>query len=76
MPKLFMDLSAAGYKLYDRGQELPSDSVTISGTPTRSEVRIPLALLGNPEKILVSSQTSIGDVPLDNIPWVFLNLNK
>jgi len=76
MPKLFMDLSAAGYKLYDRGQKLPSDSVTISGTPTRSEVRIPLALLGNPEKILVSSQTSIGDVPLDNIPWVFLNLNK
>lgn len=76
MPKLFMDLSAAGYKLYDRGRELPADSVTVSGTPTRSEVRIPLALLGDPEKIMVSSQTSIGDVPLDNIPWVFLALNQ
>jgi LmbE family N-acetylglucosaminyl deacetylase len=76
MPKLFMDLSAAGYKLYDRGQELPADSVTVSSTPTRSEVRVPLALLGDPERILLSAQTSIGDVPLDNIPWVFLVLNK
>jgi len=76
MPKLFMDLSAAGYKLYDRGRELPPGSVTVIGTPTRSEVRVPLALLGDPEKIMVSSQTSIGDVPLDNIPWVFLALNQ
>jgi hypothetical protein len=75
MPKLFMDLSVAGYKIFDRGQELPADMVSISGTPTRSEVRIPLSLLGDPERVLVTAQTSIGDVPLDNIPWVFLTLN-
>ncbi len=76
MPKIFMDLSADGYKLFDRGQELPADSVTVSGTTTRSEVRVPLALLGDPERVMVSAQTSIGDVPLDNIPWVFLNINN
>jgi LmbE family N-acetylglucosaminyl deacetylase len=76
MPKIYMDLSANGFKIFDRGKELPADAVTVSGTPTRSEVRVPLALLGDPEKILVSSQTNIGDVPLDNIPWVFLNINK
>jgi LmbE family N-acetylglucosaminyl deacetylase len=74
MPKVFMDLSSAGYKLFDRGQELPSDSVTISGTPTRRAVRVPLALLGFPNRILITAQTSLRDVPLDNIPWVFLNL--
>ena len=74
MPKFFMDLSAAGYKVYDSGQELPADTVTVSGTTTHSEVRIPLALLGYPERVLVSAQTTIDDVPLDNIPWVFLNL--
>jgi hypothetical protein len=74
MPKLFMDLSASGYKLYNHGQELPANSVTVSSTSTRSEVRIPLSLLGNPERVLMSAQTSIGDVPLDNIPWVFLNM--
>ena len=75
MPKLFMDLSADGYKIYDRGQELAVGSVIVSGTPTRSEVRIPLSLLGDPERVLVTAQTSIGDIPLDNIPWVFLTLN-
>jgi hypothetical protein len=76
MPKIFMDLSASGYKLFDRGQQLPEDAVTVSGTPTRSEVRVPLALLGDPERVLLSAQTSVGDVPLDNIPWVLLDINK
>lgn len=76
MPKIFMDLSAAGYKIYNQDRELPADSVTVTGTPNRSEVRIPLSLLGDPERILVSAQTSNGDVPLDNIPWVFLDINS
>lgn len=76
MPKIYMDLSASGYKVYDLGQQLAADSVTVSGTPTRSEVRVPLALLGDPERIMVSSQTSIGDVPLDNLPWVFLKIDN
>jgi LmbE family N-acetylglucosaminyl deacetylase len=76
MPKIFMDLSASGYKIFDRGKQLPADVITISGTPTRSEVRVPLALLGDPERVLLSAQTSVGDVPLDNIPWVFLDINK
>lgn len=75
MPKIYMDLSSDGYKIYDRGQELPPDSVTVTGTPTRSEVRIPLIFLNDPERVLVSGQTSIDDVPLDNIPWVFLKLH-
>jgi LmbE family N-acetylglucosaminyl deacetylase len=76
MPKIYMDLSADGYKIYDRGKQIPADVVAVSGTPTRSEVRVPLALLGDPERVLLSAQTSVGDVPLDNIPWVFLDINN
>ena len=76
MPKLYMDLSSSGYKIIDRGQELPADSITVTGTPTRSEVRVPLTLLGDPERIMLSAQTTVGDVPLDNIPWVFLVINN
>ena len=72
MPKVFMDLSSDGYTIYDRGQDLPPDSVTVSGNSTRSEVRVPLTLLGDPERVMISSETNIEDVPLDNIPWVFL----
>jgi len=75
MPKLFMDLSADGYELFDHGQALPSDAITVVSTPLRSEVRIPLALLDKPERAMVSAQTHLDDVPLDNIPWIFLNLS-
>ena len=76
MPKIYMDLGASGYRVYSQGFLLPDNSVTVSGTPTRSEVRIPLALLGDPERVLVSAQNSIDDIPLDNIPWVLLTLKK
>jgi LmbE family N-acetylglucosaminyl deacetylase len=72
MPKIYMDLSADGYRIYDQEKELPADSVTVSGSPLRSEVRIPLALLGDPERMMVSAQTIVNDIPMDNIPWVFL----
>lgn len=74
MPKIFMDLSVDGYKIYDQDRELPADSVTVSAADTRSEVRVPLSLLGDPEHLLMSAQTTIGEVPLDNIPWVFLRI--
>jgi LmbE family N-acetylglucosaminyl deacetylase len=76
MPKIYMDLGASGYRVYNQGFLLPDESVTVSGTPTRAEVRVPLALLGDPERILLTAQTAISDVPLDNIPWVFLNLDN
>ncbi len=74
MPKVYMDLSTDGLKIYDRGQELAPDAITVSGSANRSEVRVPLDLLGNPQRVLFSAQTNTGDVPLDNIPWVFLVL--
>ena len=74
MPKIYMDLSVNGYNVYNGGQLLPSDSVKVIATPNRSEVRVPLALLGSPERLMVSAQTLVGDIPLDNIPWVFLVL--
>jgi LmbE family N-acetylglucosaminyl deacetylase len=74
MPKIFMDLSENSLNLSDRGKTLPADAIKINSTPTRSEVRISLNVLGNPERVMLSAQTSVGEVTLDNIPWVFLRL--
>ncbi len=74
MPKLFLDLSGADYKVYDHGQQLPADAITVTVSPLRSEVRIPLPLLGDPERVMMSAQTHKEDIPLDNIPWIFLVL--
>jgi LmbE family N-acetylglucosaminyl deacetylase len=76
MPKLFMNLSSEDLKIYDREEELSTDSVGVTGTPTRIELSVPLSLLGDPERVLLSLQSHFGDVPLDNIPWVFLMIEK
>jgi len=74
MPKIFMNMTADGLKIFDRNLELPTDSVALSGTQTRIELRVPLSLLGDPERVMMSVQSHFWDVPLDNVPWVFLKI--
>ena len=76
MPKLFIEFSGTDYSVYDRGLAIPPESITVIDTPLRSEVRVPLDLMGEPETVMVSVHTHLDDVPLDNIPWVFLNLGS
>ena len=76
MPKLLIEIDQDGAHLFDHGAELPSDLVSINETPTRIELRIPLSLLGDPERVLMSIQSHFGEVPLDNVPWVFLVIEK
>ena len=75
MPKIFMTISSGEVKILDGDGELPPDSVSISEKPSRVELRVPLSLLGDPERVLMSVQTHFGDVPLDNEPWVFLKID-
>ncbi len=76
MPKLLLAMNEDGLKLFDHDEVLPADSISISETPTRVELRVPLSLLGEPERVLMSIQSHLGEVPLDNIPWVFLLIEK
>ena len=43
--------------------------------PTGIELRVPLSLLGDLERVLMSVQTHFGEVPLDYVPWVFLKID-
>lgn len=72
MPKIFVDLGAERYQVLDRGKRMAANSVTLSGAETQRQLRLPLSLLGSPERILLSVQTNAGGVPLDAIPWLFL----
>jgi LmbE family N-acetylglucosaminyl deacetylase len=74
MPKLSIEFEADDHRVYDRGQPLPPESITVIDTPLRSEVRVPLDLLGAPEMVMISVHTNLDGVPLDNIPWVTLIL--
>ena len=74
MPKLHIDMKGANTKVYERRRRVPDDSVKVSISPTLSEVRVPLKLLGDPERILLAAHTNAGNVPLDSLPWVALDL--
>ena len=74
MPKIRVVLGELGYKVYDQDHPLDSHSVTVRSRAREIQVRVPLALLGNPERVLVSARTYLADVPLDWVAWRALDL--
>ena len=74
MPKLRIQFGAIGHEVYDQDRKLPEGTLRVSRTPKRLTIRVSLQALGNPEKILTSAQTSLGDVPLDWVSWRVLEL--
>jgi hypothetical protein len=48
--------------------------VQVARAPGQIEVRIPLALLGNPERVFFSAKAKAGGASLDVLPWVVLDL--
>ena len=74
MPKLHVEIGESGHKLYDMGQPLKDDSVQVTLNPNAIEVRVPLASLGDPQRVLLGMQVQTGQVPLESEPWHVLDL--
>ena len=75
MPKIHIVSNRSGHKISERRQGLPASSAQILHNPGQIEVRIPLALLGNPERIFFSANAKAGSAPIDVLPWVVLDLS-
>ena len=75
MLMIIMTQSSAEVKVFDGNGELPPGSISLMENPTRIEIRVPLSLLGDSERVLMSVQTHFGVVPLDYVPWVFLKID-
>ena len=75
MPKIHVTADRSGHKVFERRQGMPADSVNVTPGPGQMEVRIPLALLGNPERLFFSADAKAGGAPLDILPWVALDLS-
>jgi LmbE family N-acetylglucosaminyl deacetylase len=72
MPKLHLKVSASGHEVYDRNRRLTGESVAIQRASRRTAVRIPLELVENPERILATARTYVGDLPVDWTSWRIL----
>ncbi len=76
MPKIQIRLGALGYGIYDQRRKLPSGSITVVDHPKEIVVRVPLEVLGGPQKILTDARTYLGEVALDSVAWRALVISR
>jgi hypothetical protein len=69
MPKLRVSLGELKYKVMDGLRRLDNTTVAVTYRNKSISVRVPLAALGNPDRILISAQTSRAKVPFDWVAW-------
>lgn len=69
MPKLHIRIGELATRCYDQDDHLASDTVQVTRTSRQIVVRIPLAALGEPTRVLTSAYTYLAAVPLDWAAW-------
>ena len=69
MPKLHVRLGAIRHEVMDQTCALPDKSVTLIRNNRGLSVRIPGALMGDPERLLTNVRTYLAEVPLDGVAW-------
>jgi LmbE family N-acetylglucosaminyl deacetylase len=75
MPKISLRLGGDSYNLYDQARRIEQSSIRVKRTANEVTVAVPLKLLGNPDKILTSARTYLGNVPLDSASWIAVELD-
>jgi len=74
MSKINVRLGVLSYSVYDQNKRLNQDVVQVKRSPNDVTITVPLGLLGDPQKILSSARTTLGNFPLDNASWVVIEL--
>ncbi|NQU09647.1 hypothetical protein HQ590_02565 [bacterium] len=74
MPKLQIKAGALRHTVYDQNQKLSPETVTVIRDTEQLMVRIPLRVLGAPQRLLLSARTYQGDFPLDWAAWRIIEL--
>ncbi|MDD5678939.1 MAG: PIG-L family deacetylase [Kiritimatiellae bacterium] len=72
MPKLRIRLGELPYKVMDGLRRLEDSTVAVTYLKKSISLRVPLAALGKPDRILISARTSRAEVPFDWVAWRIL----
>jgi len=75
MPKLYVKFGDVDHAVYDQNRALPKGSLEVSRQTKELSIRIPLQLLGNPERLLIGAKTNFGFIPLDWTSWRIVDLS-
>jgi LmbE family N-acetylglucosaminyl deacetylase len=76
MPKIRARFGAFFHAVYDQDKmiELRNAGITITRQERQITITVPMVLLGNPDHILTSANTYLGDIPLDWVSWRILEI--
>ena len=69
MPKINIKVDLNNYSVYDQKTPIPKENCEVKKTSTEIIIKIPLKIIGNPDKILFSARTAMGPLSLDLMPW-------
>jgi LmbE family N-acetylglucosaminyl deacetylase len=74
MPKLHVGFSDIGHRVYDGQKEMDATAVSVTRETGQITMRVPLELLGAPQRVFFHARTNLGSVPLDSTEWRVLSL--
>jgi LmbE family N-acetylglucosaminyl deacetylase len=76
MPKIHIKLGAIFHKIYDQKQPIAirGSEIKVLRSGQEITIKMPRYLLGNPERILTSANTYLGNIPLDWVSWRIVEL--
>lgn len=74
MPKIHVRVGELSDAVYDQTRKLEDTGVQVRRDARAIILRVPLALLGGPDRVFLYARTYLGDLPLDSAAWQVLYL--
>lgn len=74
MPKISLLLGLNGFYVKDKKKTIPSKDVIFIEKEKEFIFKVPLSLLGDPDRILTSAKTAVYDLTLHELAWRVLEL--
>jgi LmbE family N-acetylglucosaminyl deacetylase len=74
MPKIRVTVSTFGYDVADQDTPLPKEQVEVTRSGKLVTVRVPLALLGSPLRLLAGAETVVADLLMHPAAWRIVDL--
>lgn len=76
MPKLCVRIGHIAHSVLNQDVPVKDSGVTVERTARDIRITVPRAALGNPDRILISARTRLGEVPLDWAAWRIIELPR
>jgi LmbE family N-acetylglucosaminyl deacetylase len=76
MPKLYIRADSLGLHVRDKKQPIQVKDIEIETQDNKLTLKVPLALLGNPDRVLSCARTHPNSLSLDETAWRVLYLGK